>query len=76
MRDLPGDYETLVIGGHSFKVVDVSSLKELYKRGLEATSGQNDEVNRWKHAAMKEKYEAIALWPHDSEGSAYSVPRQ
>ncbi len=61
MKDLPDDYDTLVIDGYSFKVIGLPSLKELYRRGLEATANQNDEVGRAKHAAFKEKYEALCL---------------
>jgi hypothetical protein len=56
MTDLPEDYDTLVIDGYAFKVVSVSSLKELYRRGLEAVADQSDEISRAKHAALTEKY--------------------
>lgn len=59
MRDLSDEFNMLVIDGHQFKVVSLSSLKELYRRGLEATASQNDEAGWAKHAAIKEKYEAL-----------------
>jgi len=59
MSDLPEDYDTLMIGGCAFKVVGLSSLRELYRRGLEATAGQSDEVSRAKYLALAEKYEAL-----------------
>ena len=59
MKGLPDDHSTLVIDGYSFKVVSLSSLKELYKRGLEATTHQNDEAGRMKHLAIRGKYAAL-----------------
>lgn len=59
MQDLPNEFNTLVIDGHRFKVVSLSSLKELYRRGLEATISQNDEAVRAKYAAIKEKYKVL-----------------
>ncbi len=57
MAGLPEDYDRLVIGGCAFNVVGLSSLRELYRRGLEATA--KDEANRAKHAAIAAKYEAL-----------------
>lgn len=57
MTGIPQDYHTLVVGGMSFRVVSLSSLRELYRRGLEATVG--DEADRAKHRAIAEKYEAL-----------------
>lgn len=59
MADLPEDYDTLMIDGYAFKVVGLSSLRELYRRGLEAIASQSDEVNRAKYSAIAEKYEAL-----------------
>jgi len=59
MTDLLEDWDMLMIDGYAFKVVGLSSLRELYRRGLEATTSQNDEVNRTKHSAIAEKYEAL-----------------
>jgi hypothetical protein len=56
LAGVPTDHDTLVIDGCVFNVVRVSSLKELYRRGLEATARQRDVVSRAKHAAIAEKY--------------------
>src|SRR5262245_20365521 len=53
---VPTDYETLIIDGCVFNVVSLSSLKDLYRRGLEETAQQRDEGDRAKHAAIAEKY--------------------
>jgi hypothetical protein len=59
MADLPEDNDTLVIDGYTFKVLGLSNLRELYRRGLEATASQSDEANRAKHSAIAEKYETL-----------------
>ena len=59
MADLPEDYDTLMIDGHRLKVVGLSSLKELYRRGLEATGSESNGVNGAKHLAIAEKYEIL-----------------
>lgn len=48
-----------MIDGVTLKVVGLSSLRGLYRRGLEATAGQSDEVNRAKHSAIAEKVETL-----------------
>jgi hypothetical protein len=57
MAGLPQGYDTLVIGGLSFNVVGLASLQELYRRGLEATAGNEGE--QAKHQTLKIKYEAL-----------------
>lgn len=59
MPGLPEAYDTLMIDGYEFKVVSLASLLELYRRGLEDTASQRDEVNRAKHSAIASKYEAL-----------------
>ena len=59
MADLPEDYDTLMIDGYTFKVASLSSLRELYRRGLAATANRSDEANRAKHLAIAEKYQAL-----------------
>ena len=59
LADLPEDNETLMIDGTMFEVVGLSGLRELYRRGLEATSSESDEAERAKHLAIAEKYEAL-----------------
>lgn len=56
MADVPTDCETLTIDGYAFNVVSLSSLRELYRRGLEALARQSDEVSQVKYAAIAEKY--------------------
>lgn len=60
MAGLLEAYDTLVIDGYEFKVVSLSNLRELYRRGLEATASQSDEANRAKYSAIVNKYEALA----------------
>ena len=57
MAGLPEGYDTLMIDGYTLQVVGLSSLRELYRRGLEATAGQSDE--RAKYRALDEKYESL-----------------
>jgi len=57
MADLPEDYDTLMIGGYALRVVGLSSLRELYRRGLLATAGQSNE--QAKYSAIAEKYETL-----------------
>jgi len=59
LADLPEEYETLMIDGTMFKVVGLSGLRELYRRGLEATSSESDEAQRAKRLDIAEKYEAL-----------------
>lgn len=60
MAGLPEDYGTLTIGECTLRVVGLSSLRELYRRGLEATASQSDEAGRAKHSALAEKYESLS----------------
>jgi len=59
LANLPEDYDTLMIDGYTLRVVSLPSLRELYRRGLEATAGQSDEATRVKHLALVEKYESL-----------------
>lgn len=61
LADLPEGYEALLIGGCEFRVVSLSGLRELYRRGLEATAPGGDAANRAKHAAIAERYAALCL---------------
>jgi hypothetical protein len=56
LADVPIDYTTLIIDGYAFNVVSLSTLRELYRRGLEAGARQCDAVDRTKYAALAEKY--------------------
>ena len=53
---VPTDCDTLVIDGCVFNVVGLSSLRELYRRGLEEVARRRDGADRAKHAALAEKY--------------------
>lgn len=60
MADLPTtEADTLVIDGLTCRMVCLSNLKELYRRGLVATAGQEDAINQAKYAAIREKYTAL-----------------
>ena len=59
LANLPEDYDTLMIDGYTLRVVSLPSLRELYRRGLEATAGQSDEASRAKYLALAEKYESL-----------------
>ena len=53
---VPTDDDTLIIDEYVFNVVGLSSLQELYRRGLEEVARQRDEVSQAKYAAIAEKY--------------------
>jgi hypothetical protein len=59
MADVPGGTNTLVVGECAFKVVSLAGLTELYRRGLEATAGADDENQRAKHSAIAAKFAAL-----------------
>ena len=63
MAGLPQEYDRLVIGECTFQVVSLPSLKELYRRGLEATAGQSDEADCVKHSGIEAKYIALCAIP-------------
>ena len=56
LADLPGGYEDLVVDGIRFKAVGLAGLRELYRRGLEATRSEGEQA---KHLAIAVKYEAL-----------------
>lgn len=53
---VPTDCDTLVIGECIFNVVGLSSLREMYRRGLEAVARRRDTASRAKYASIAEKY--------------------
>jgi len=61
MAGLQEDYDTLMLDGCTLKVVGLAGMKELYRRGLQATAGQSDEANRAKHSALAEKIETLNM---------------
>lgn len=50
------DYDTLVIDDYVFNIVTLSSLQELYRRGLVELARQRDADKRAKYTAIAEKY--------------------
>ena len=56
MAALWEECDTLIIDGYSFKVVGLSSLRELRRRGLEAVASQSNELKPAKYLAIAEKY--------------------
>src|SRR5688500_17481780 len=56
MAGLPTDFITWTIEGCEFNLVGLDSLKELYRRGLEATTGTPDDIGRLKFANTAKKY--------------------
>jgi hypothetical protein len=60
MQDLSEDDEVLQIGDLRVKIVALDALKELYRRGLEATASMGDDATIVKHEAYEEKYEELA----------------
>lgn len=66
MTDLPTtEANTLVIDGLMVSMVSLSTLQELYRRGLVATAEQEDAINRAKHAAIREKYKVLCALEAD-----------
>jgi hypothetical protein len=59
MMGVSEDYTTMNIGGCVFKVVGHSDLRELYRRGLEATAIQGDASQQVTHALLAQKYELL-----------------
>lgn len=53
---VPTDYDTLIIDEYAFNIVGLSSLRELYRRGVAEGARQPGEVDRAKYAAIAEKY--------------------
>lgn len=59
MADLPVEVETLRVAGCTFEMVSLPALRELYKRGLDATVASQGPGDRAKHAAIARKYAAL-----------------
>lgn len=59
LTGLPDDQDQLQINGIAFRLVGLSGLKELYQRGLTATDGKDDAIQRAKHLAIMKKYQAL-----------------
>lgn len=52
-----------VMQAHAFRVVALSSLIELYRRGLGATADETGETASRKRSALERKFEALASIP-------------
>ena len=65
LAGLPNDYVTLMIGGHAFKVVSLPGLRELYRRGVEATARRGDAAQADKYAAIALKYRLLGGDPDE-----------
>lgn len=59
LKDLPQDYILLQIDDLKLPMVSLPSLKELYRRGLEDTA-HDDQINRKKRSAIKNKLELLS----------------
>jgi hypothetical protein len=57
---LPMDCETLEIDGCKLQMLNRSSLKEFYKRGLEDRANKTEENEKRKYEALKAKFEALS----------------
>jgi hypothetical protein len=57
MAGVSEECDTLVVDGIVFRVLSLPALRELYRRGLEATA--SDEAARAKHRAIAETYAAF-----------------
>ena len=53
---VPTGTDTLIIGQCAFNLINLSSLRELYRRGLAAVARQGDAASRAKHANIAAKY--------------------
>ena len=58
-RDLSMVVETLQIDNYKINMLDLNSLKEFYRRGMEDTADKTEENERKKYEAIKGKYEAL-----------------
>ncbi|MFN8516005.1 MAG: hypothetical protein U0232_25910 [Thermomicrobiales bacterium] len=54
--DVPTAHDTLIIDGCPFNLLCLSSLQELYRRGLNDVAQQNDASSRAKYASIATKY--------------------
>jgi hypothetical protein len=51
--------ETLQIDSYKINMLNLKSLKELYRRGMNETADKTEEEDRIKYEALKVKYEAL-----------------
>lgn len=57
LEDLPADYVTLQVDDIRIKMLDLDSLKEFYKCGMQAS--ETNENEQAKYGALKEKYSLL-----------------
>jgi hypothetical protein len=57
MQGICGPYETLQLGNHTVRMVNLEALRELYQRGFDATAGIAPE--REKHEKIEAKLRAL-----------------
>ena len=58
-KDLSMAGETLQIDNYTMNMLSLKTLKEVYKRGINDTTGKTEANDKTKHAALKAKYEAL-----------------
>ncbi len=58
-RDLPIDCEILAIDNYRIRMLNLNSLREFYRRGMEDRAKKTEENEKIKYAALKEKYDAL-----------------
>ena len=58
-KDLSMAGETLQIDNYTINMLSLKTLKEVYKRGVNDTTGKTEANDKTKHAALKAKYEAL-----------------
>jgi len=59
LENLPKDYQALQIGDYRIKVLSLSTLREFYKRSMEARAEGTEENDKIKYERLKVKYEAL-----------------
>ena len=58
-KDLSMASETLQIDSYQVNMLNLKSLKELYRRGVTDTANKTEEQERRKYETLKAKYEAL-----------------
>lgn len=57
LKNLQIGYETLQVGDYIINMLDLNSLREFYKQGMDDKAAKENE--RMKYEALKEKYELL-----------------
>ncbi len=58
-KDLPKDYEILLIDNYRVKMLSLHGLKEFYKQGMEDRAKGTEENDKIKYERLKAKYEML-----------------